>query len=91
MKTIAVLGATGSVGTQALDVARARGYKVDLISADKNDIMAEKLAREFSVKYVAMANESAAKSLSERLRDTDIKPYNLLHIDWQEHIVNLFL
>ena len=32
-KTIAVLGATGSVGMQALDVARARGYSVDFISA----------------------------------------------------------
>ena len=39
-KKIAILGATGSVGSQALDVARARGYKIDLISADKNvDLM----------------------------------------------------
>ena len=39
-KKIAILGATGSVGSQALDVARVRGYKIDLISADKNvDLM----------------------------------------------------
>ena len=35
-KTIAILGATGSVGTQAQDVARKRGYKVALMSAQRN-------------------------------------------------------
>ena len=76
MKTIAVLGATGSVGTQALDVARSRGYKVDLISAARNVALAESLAREFSVKYVAMADEGAAKSLALSLKDTDIKVFS---------------
>ena len=45
-KTIAILGATGSVGTQALDVSRNRGYNVDLISANSNEYEAEKAARE---------------------------------------------
>ena len=46
-KTVAILGATGSVGTQALDVARARGYRVDLVSANTNEREAERIAREF--------------------------------------------
>ncbi len=72
-KKIAVLGATGSVGTQALDVARARGYSVDVISANSNVTLAESIAREFHPRYVAMADEAAAKSLSVSLSDTDIK------------------
>ncbi|MBQ8720167.1 MAG: 1-deoxy-D-xylulose-5-phosphate reductoisomerase [Clostridia bacterium] len=72
-KTIAVLGATGSVGTQALDVARSRGYAVDLISAGRNSTLAESLAREFGVRFVAMADEASARDLSVRLADTDIE------------------
>ena len=73
MKNIAILGATGSVGTQALDVARARGYKVDFLTANSDFVSAEKAAREFSVRYVAMADEAAARELKIRLADTDIR------------------
>ena len=73
MKNIAILGATGSVGTQALDVARARGYKVDFLTANNDFASAEKAAREFSVRYVAMADETAARELKVRLADTDIR------------------
>ncbi len=72
-KTIAILGATGSVGTQALDVARARGYSVDFMSAGANTEMAESVAREFNPRAVAMADERAAKDLKLRLSDTNIK------------------
>lgn len=72
-KTIAILGATGSVGTQALSVARERGYKVDYITAAQNSVELEAYAREFSPRFVAMASESAAKDLCVRLADTDIK------------------
>ena len=72
-KTIAILGATGSVGTQALSVAQARGYSVDFISAGKNSAEAEKWARCFKVRAVAMADCDAAKDLRVRLADTDIK------------------
>ncbi len=71
-KCIAVLGATGSVGTQALDVADKSGYTVDFISANKNAASAEKLARKFNVKQVAMSDEASAKDLRQRLSDTDI-------------------
>ena len=72
MKTIAVLGATGSVGTQALDVARSRGYRVDYISANRATDEMEAFARELKPKYVAMADECAARDLKVRLADTDI-------------------
>jgi len=67
---IAVLGATGSVGTQALDVARQRGYRVDLISAHRSADAMERLAREFSPAVAVMTDEAAAADLRLRLADT---------------------
>ncbi len=72
-KIISVLGATGSVGTQALDVARERGYTVDFLSANRDAKALEKYAREFKPSMVAMADEAAARDLRSRLADTDIK------------------
>lgn len=72
MKTISVLGATGSVGTQALDVARSRGYKIDYMSANRDVSAMERAAREFSPKYVAMADEASARDLRTRLADTSV-------------------
>jgi len=75
-KKIAVLGATGSVGTQAIEVARARGYKVELLTANRDVKGIEALARELSPRAVAMADESAARELKTSLSDTDIKVYS---------------
>lgn len=72
-KTIAVLGATGSVGMQALDVAEKRGYSVDLISANSNFKEAECFARRFKPRFVAMADEYCARQLAQSLEDTSIK------------------
>ena len=72
-KTIAVLGATGSVGTQALSVAEARGYRVDFMSASRSSSEMSDLARRFFPRIIAMADEKAAKDLRVRLADTDIK------------------
>lgn len=72
-KKIAVLGASGSVGTQALDVARSRGYEIDFISVGKNVKVAEASAREFKVKYLAVENEDAYSDLKTRLADTDVR------------------
>lgn len=72
-KTIAILGATGSVGRQAQDVAAARGYKVDLLTANRDYIAAEKAARRFLPTTVVMADESAACELSVRLSDTNVR------------------
>ncbi len=70
---IAVLGSTGSVGTQSLDVARAHGIKVDYISGAQNVKLLEEQIREFSPTYCAVADEKAAKSLSLAVADTKTK------------------
>ncbi len=74
-KNIAVLGSTGSVGEQALDVADKFGMRVSAISANKNVKRAEEQARKFGVAAVAMADKQAAHDLKVRLADTDIKVY----------------
>ena len=73
---ISVLGSTGSVGEQALDVAARFGYNVTSISANKNAARVEEQARRFNVSAVAMADENAAQDLKNRLADTDIKVYS---------------
>lgn len=75
-KNIAILGVSGSVGTQALDVARSRGYGVDLISANKNEELTEAAAREFKPRFLAMADADAARSMRVRLSDTDVKIFS---------------
>ena len=66
-KKIVLLGSTGSIGTQSLDVARAQGYKVLALAAGKNvDRMLQQIA-EFAPKAVAMADEGAADTLRARL------------------------
>jgi len=72
-KNIIVLGSTGSVGTQALDVARAEGYNVKALAAGKDYITIEKQAREFLPEYCILDDEYAANELKIRLKDTDIK------------------
>ncbi len=75
-RTIAVLGSTGSVGEQALDVADQFRLEVSCISANKNFHRVEEQARKFGVRAVAMADSSAANELKVRLADTDIKIYS---------------
>ncbi len=72
-RQIAVLGSSGSVGRQALDVAAAMGISVDALTGGKNAALLEDQARAFSPRFCAMADEIAAKELRERLADTDIK------------------
>ncbi len=74
-KTIAILGATGSVGTQAIDVVRSRGYNVDFISAGNDYRALENIARELSPRAVALASAEAAKELAIALSDTPIRVY----------------
>ncbi len=74
-KRIAVLGSTGSVGEQALDVADRLSMQVTAISANRNYKRVEEQVRKFQVPAVAMADESAAKELKIRLADVDTKIY----------------
>lgn len=74
MKNIAILGSTGSIGTQTLDVVRANGdIEVLGLSAGRNIRMLEEQIREFSPKLVAVWDEDAAKELAARVQDTDTK------------------
>jgi 1-deoxy-D-xylulose-5-phosphate reductoisomerase len=72
-KTVAVLGCTGSVGSQALDVAAKKGYKVDAVSCGKNITAAENVIRRFGVKLCAVKDTAAASLLSAAVKDTDCK------------------
>ena len=72
MKNISVLGSTGSIGTQTLDVARKHNVKVSAITANRNVKLLEEQAREFKPLTVAVFDEEAAKGLSIALSDTDI-------------------
>ena len=73
MKKIAILGATGSIGTQAADVCRKMGYEITAITANTDVDKIEALAREFKVKIAAMYDEDSAKLLKTKLKDTDVK------------------
>ncbi|MBO5845143.1 MAG: 1-deoxy-D-xylulose-5-phosphate reductoisomerase [Clostridia bacterium] len=75
-KRMMILGTTGSVGEQAVDVARANKVELTGISANSNVKRTEQIAREFGVKMCAMADESAAKDLRVRLADTSIKVFS---------------
>lgn len=71
-----ILGSTGSVGEQAIDVARGLGVHVNAISANKNVKRVEEQARALGVKACAMNDVDAARDLRARLADTDIKVYS---------------
>ena len=71
-KSINILGSTGSIGTQTLEVCRERNIKVNGISANSNIDLLEKQAREFKVKFCHINNKELLSDLKIRLKDTDI-------------------
>ncbi len=75
MKRLIILGSTGSIGAQALDIVRANPdkYKVTALAAGSNVELLEKQAREFKPQVVALFNKDTAADLKARLADTDIK------------------
>ncbi len=72
MKNIAILGSTGSIGTQTLEVAEVND-EINVISlcANKNVDLIEKQIRQFKPKFAAMMDENSAKSLKTKVADTD--------------------
>ncbi|MBE6573480.1 MAG: 1-deoxy-D-xylulose-5-phosphate reductoisomerase [Ruminococcaceae bacterium] len=72
-KSITVLGSTGSVGTQALDVARTQNIKVDAICGAVNVSKLEEQIREFRPKICGVLSENAAKELRIKVADTDTR------------------
>ena len=72
-KSLSILGSTGSIGTQSLDVARLRGYNVEALTAYSDVAHMEAQIREFHPKTVAMVEEKAAADLKVRVADTNTK------------------
>lgn len=72
-KSLSILGSTGSIGTQSLDVARLRGYNVEALTAYSDVARMEAQIREFHPKTVAMVEEKASADLKVRVADTNTK------------------
>ena len=73
MKNISLLGSTGSIGTQSLDVCRMHGYSVKCLTANANVDLMEQQVREFKPEIVCMMNEKAASDLKAKISDTNTK------------------
>ena len=74
VKCISVLGSTGSIGTQTLEVVREYPQiRVAALTANSNIRLLEAQAREFSPELVCVMDEERAKELRVRLADTDIR------------------
>ena len=70
---LTILGSTGSIGTQALDVVTKRGYEVVALTASTNVAEIEKQIRQYKPKFAAMADEKAAAELKLAVADTDTR------------------
>ena len=74
MKKIAILGSTGSIGTQTLEVARENGdLEIVSLAAGSNVAKLEEQIREFHPKLAAVWSEESASDLRARVRDLDVK------------------
>ena len=74
MKKIAVLGSTGSIGTQTLEVVRRnRDIQVTALAAGSNAAALEAQIREFSPKVACVYDRKKAEDLKQRVRDLDVK------------------
>ena len=72
-RRIALLGSTGSIGTQTLKLCRTLGYGVDVLAANRNVALLEQQAREFCPRYVVVSDKNAYPDLKARLADTGIR------------------
>lgn len=72
-KTVTVLGSTGSIGTQALEVIEMQGYEVKALTASVRVDEIEKQIRKFKPSFAAMVDEKAAQELKIRVADTNTK------------------
>ena len=73
-KKLVILGSTGSIGTQTLEIVKNNeGLSVCALAAATNVTLMEAQAREFKPSLCVMYEEKAAAELKERLKDTDIK------------------
>lgn len=74
MKKAAILGSTGSIGTQTLEIARTnKDIKITALAAGSNIALLEEQIREFRPKLAAVWDEEKAAQLKDRVRDLDVK------------------
>lgn len=73
IKNISILGSTGSIGTQALDVVDKLGLNVSALTAAGNIDLLEKQIRKYKPKLAVVFNEDKAEALKNNVRDTDTK------------------
>ena len=72
-KNISLLGSTGLIGTQSLDVAKMHGYNIKCLSANSRVDIIEQQVRQFKPELVCMMNEQAASELKTRIADTSTR------------------
>lgn len=73
---LTILGSTGSIGTQALEVARLQGYKILALTANSKIDLLEEQIREFKPRYAAVVDKEMAQKLKINVADTDTKVYS---------------
>ena len=73
MKNLVILGSTGSIGTQALEVAQQAGYRVGGLAAARNVPLLEQQIRQFTPSVVAVYDETAAADLRVRVADLPVR------------------
>lgn len=72
-KTISILGSTGSIGTQAIKVCEALGFRVRALAARSNVSLLEQQARRLRPALLSVSNEEAWRDLRVRLADTNVE------------------
>ena len=72
-RSISILGSTGSIGRQTLDVAKTCGFQVAALTVNRSAELAETQAREFLPKLLVAVDENTAADLKVRLADTEVK------------------
>lgn len=89
MKNIVILGSTGSIGTQALDVIKNKkdGFKVIAISANSNIKKLSQQIKEFNPKYAIVMSQESAEQLKNMIGNSDTKI--LVGIEGMEYVVTL--
>lgn len=72
-KNISLLGSTGSIGTQSLDVAKMHGYNIKCLTANSRVDVIEQQIRQFKPELVCMMSEKAASELKTKIADTSTR------------------
>ena len=75
-RPVIILGSTGSIGLQALDVAERHGYEVRALAARSNANVLSGQIRSYRVRYAAMTDPEAANELRTLVRDLDVRIYS---------------